>query len=537
VYRECVRFDDIPHSSALFLDFLHHPEKLDPFVSREVSPQTIKAAAAGYDPARRAAVADAVERQNTGWGAGDAARKSLQRLRAGAMAVVSGQQVNLFGGPAYALYKALTAIKMAEELSRAGHDCVPMFWLASEDHDLAEIDHVLLPRPEAAEMETLRVGGRGTEGAPVGRIEVDASINGVLDRIAESLGKSDALEAMREAYALSSAGRQTFASGYARLFTKWFAEFGLLLIDPLDAELHRIAQPVLSAVVERSAELNGAVMERGRKLEAAGYHQQVKATAATSFLFALQDDKRIAVRRNGSGNFAIGERKLTAAELQAEVAREPERFSPNALLRTSVQNFLLPSVLYAAGPAEIAYLAQAAPLEEALVGRATPLMHRLSATIVEPRWKKLLDKYDLKVGDAFHGREHLRELIAMRRLPRAIDDKLAAASTELDKHLQTLREELLVLDPTLARSEARANKKILHQMSQLRARAARALLRRNEELGRHADQLSTALYPEKGLQERAFPAFYFMAKHGDGFLREVMHNVQRDCVDHQVLFV
>ena len=164
-------------------------------------------------------------------------------------------------------------------------------------------------------------------------------------------------------------------------------------------------------------------------------------------------------------------------------------------------------------------------------------MHRLSATIVEPRWKKLLERYELKVSDAFHGREHLRELIAMRRLPRAVDEKFAIAIAELDKHLLELREELLVLDPTLARSEARAKKKILHQVSQLRARAARALLRRSDELGRHADQLSTALYPEKGLQERTFPAFYFLAKHGDGFLRELLQHMTRDCVDHQLFFL
>ena len=183
MYRsECLPFSQIPHHTALFLDFLYHFQKLERFLPEKLQPEQAKNAAAklNYDPARRAAVAAVLERQNGDWGMSEAARRNLRRFRAGAAAVVSGHQLSFFGGPAYSFYKALSAIKMAEEITAAGTECVPIFWLASEDHDLAEIDHVVLPfgaaqdKPASPQaLETLRVGAKGRDGSPVGRLRLE----------------------------------------------------------------------------------------------------------------------------------------------------------------------------------------------------------------------------------------------------------------------------------------------------------------------------------------------------------------------------
>jgi bacillithiol biosynthesis cysteine-adding enzyme BshC len=539
VYRsECLPFNEIPHHTPLFLDFLYSFHKVERFLPEKLQTAEQAAQAAkriSYDATRRAAVADALERQNADLGTnglGDAARRNLQRFRAGAAAVVSGHQVSLFGGPAYSFYKAMTAIKTAEELSRAGVECVPIYWLAAEDHDLAEIDHVTLPASPQT-LETVRVTAEGKQDAPVGRMRLnEASLAAGLERMAELLGTGEALDMLRVAYAPGV----TSASGIARLFARVFADYGLLLINPDDAQLHRIAQPVLEGIVERSAELNAAVQKRGKELEAARYHQQVKVTSATSFLFALRDGVRIPVRRNGAG-FAIGDRKLSVADVQRQVAAAPEDFSAAALLRTSVQNFLLPTLLYAGGPAEIAYLAQAAPLEQALTGRATPVMHRFSATLVDARAQRLLQKYGLKVSDTFHGTEQLRERIAQRCLPAELEAKFESAKKGLEWHIGDIREQLAAADPTLLRAAERAAKKMGYQLDRLRAKAARAVLRRSEELSRHAEQLSVALYPHKELQERTVPGIYFLARMGTAGLRELYATLKRECADHQVVFV
>src|SRR5437588_1374125 len=221
---------------------------------------------------------------------------------------------------------------------------------------------------------------------------------------------------------------------------------------------------------ERRVALNRIVQERGRELEAAGYHQQVKVTSATSFLFALEDGARVPVRRNGSG-FLLGNRKLSAAELQQRVNDAPQDFSPNALLRTSVQNHLLPTLMYCGGPAEIAYLAQAAALERALVGRTAPLMHRFSATIVEARAQRLLQRYELKPADTFQGPEHLRERIAERRLPHELEARFEKAEQAVKAEMKALREQLAALDATLVDAASHSGEKMEYQIKRLRARA------------------------------------------------------------------
>ena len=200
MYRsECLPFSEIPHTSALFLDFLYHFDRLERFLpaplrSAQQAAEAARAVNAAYDGKRRAAVVAVLEQQNQQWGLSESARRNLERLRAGAMAIVTGQQVNLFGGPAYSFYKALTIIKVAQEFTAGGTECVPIFWLASEDHDVAEIDHVALPRPEMAALEMVRASAKGNEGAPVGRLKLDDSVLAAVARAAELLGPGEALD-------------------------------------------------------------------------------------------------------------------------------------------------------------------------------------------------------------------------------------------------------------------------------------------------------------------------------------------------------
>ena len=187
--------------------------------------------------------------------------------------MVTGQQTILFGGPALCLYKALTAIKVAQEFTRAGVECVPIFWMATEDHDLAEVNQcTLTARSEvslAAEVE-------GHEDAPVGELRFTSQISEAVTRAAEELGEKEIVEMLRASYLPG----QTFGSAFARLLLQLFSRYGLVMCDPLD--LHALVSPVYSAVVERSAELNRLVQQRGKDLELAGYHQQVKVTGSTS---------------------------------------------------------------------------------------------------------------------------------------------------------------------------------------------------------------------------------------------------------------
>jgi len=256
-------------------------------------------------------------------------------------------------------------------------------------------------------------------------------------------------------------------------------------------------------------------------------------------LFTVRNGVRAAVHRrdNGKGTveFLIGDERISNAELLGQVVSSPQNFSGNALLRPVIQDYLLPTLAYTGGSAEVAYFAQVAVVYEALLGRVTPIVPRFSATIVEPKPESLLERYGLRLPDLFNGPESLRERMASRTLPQELQSAFDQAEASLEKSLAAIREGLVRLDSTLVDSAANAASKMQHQLTQLRAKAARAELRQTEVLTRHADLLSNALYPGKALQEREIAGIHFVARHGRDFLRDVYEAIHPDCVDHQVI--
>ncbi|MGH9504754.1 MAG: bacillithiol biosynthesis cysteine-adding enzyme BshC [Terriglobales bacterium] len=533
---QCLPFRQIPHSTQLFLDFLSWSPALQPFYSR--SPhfsQWFKdeIGAMHYDATRRSRVADILERQNRAWDASPKTLENIARLRGGASALVTGQQVGLFGGPLFSVFKALSTIKLADEATIAGSDCVPVFWLATSDHDLDEISHISFLGPDGA-LQKFSATTRGLPDAPVGTVTFGPEIEPVVEAAAALLGDSEATKFLREAYRPG----ENFGSAFARLFSRLFAEWGVILLDASDPELHRIAAPIYGAAIERAAELDEALLARGRELEGAGYHQQVKVTPSSTLLFTLRDGARVPVHRrsNGAGtDFLVNDETVPQEEMLRRIASQPEQFSANVLLRPVVQDYLLPTLAYVGGAAEIAYFGQGAVVYKALLGRATPILPRFSATIVETKPQALLERYHLVVPDVFHGAEALRESLAKHTLPPDLQAAFDHAESSLKHSLEAIQKSLERLDKTLVEASANAGSKMQHQLEQLRSRAARAELRQSEILGRHAEILSNTLYPNKVLQEREIGGIYFVARHGVELLRNLFDTLRTDCLDHQII--
>jgi bacillithiol biosynthesis cysteine-adding enzyme BshC len=537
VKSDCLPFSQIPHTTRIFRDFLSDYPKVQQFYPRsayfdewfkdEVS--TLR-----YDPERRQRVSAILERQNRSWAASEKTVENIARLRAGASAVVTGQQVGLFGGPLFSIFKALSAVKLADHATRSGIDCVPVFWLATEDHDLAEVNQVAIPGPDFS-LQNLTAAVVGVRDAPVGTLRLGAEIQAVVEVASGLLGPSEISDFLREAYRPD----ETLGSGFARLFARLFADWGVILLDAADPELHSIAEPIYRAAVERAPELDEALLARGTALEAAGYHQQVKVTPSSTLLFTLRNGARVPVHHrvngNGSTDFVIEEERLSQTELLSRVASSPQSFSGNALLRPVIQDYLLPTLTYIGGSAEVAYFAQAAVVYEALLGRVTPIVPRFSATILDAKPTMLLERYGLRLPDLFPGPEALRELMASRTLPKELQLAFDQAESSLEKSMAAITEGLAKLDSTLVDSATNAASKMQYQFSQLRSKAARAELRQTEVLTRKADFLSNLLYPNKALQEREIAGTYFLARHGMEFLHDVYETIRPDCLDHQII--
>jgi bacillithiol biosynthesis cysteine-adding enzyme BshC len=537
VKSECLPFSQIPHTTRLFADFLSNYSKVQQFYPRSAYfNQWFKDEALNlaYAAERRELVSAILDRQNQSWNASAKALENVARLRAGAAAVVTGQQVGLFGGPSFTIFKALTAIKLADKATRAGVDCAPVFWLATEDHDLAEVNQVSIPGVDGS-VQSLTAPAEGLSNAPVGTIRFGSEIQAVVEPATGLLGPGEISDFLREAYRPG----ETFGNAFARLLARLFADWGVILLDAADPEFHQIAKPIYRAAIERAAELDEALLTRGRALESAGYHQQVKVTPSSTLLFTVRNGARVPVHRRvngeGSAEFLIEEERISKADLLNCVASSPWDFSGNALLRPVIQDYLLPTLAYTGGSAEVAYFAQVAVVCEMLLGRVTPIVPRFSATIVEPKPKTFLERYGLRLADLFQGPEALRELMASRTLPKELQSAFDQAGTSLEKSLAAIREALARLDSTLVDSATNAASKMQHQLSQLRSKAARAELLQTEVLTRKADVLSNLLYPGKALQEREIAGVYFVARYGREFLRDAYETIHPDCVDHQVI--
>lgn len=529
---DCIALKDVPHTSRLFADYLGRSPKLQAFYpSLPFSHDPAGfATQVVYSSSMRTSMAAVLERQNHQLGAAETTFQNIDRLRRGAFTVVSGQQVGLFGGPLLALLKAAHAIRLARDLTQQGIETVPVFWMASEDHDFAEVNHVYLPQSNA-ELKRFTVEANGTSGAPMSEMRFEPQVEQLVTEASQLLGDTDFISILRECYRPG----ETMSGAFGKLFARVFASHGLVLLDPADAEMHRIVTPLFRRAIGEAAEIARALQQRGKELEGAGYHEQVKVTAGSVLLFAIQDGARVGIQRQND-HFSIGKEKLTQEELLAQIERDPARFNANVLLRPVMQDTLLPTLAYIGGPAEVAYFAQGSAVYERLLGRVTPIMPRFSATVIESKVGKLLNRYDLQFSDLYHGTEVLAEKLAQKTLPPEVDELFRSALAVVTQTMAGTKDALEKLDPTLVEAAERATSKMRYQVGRLHRRAARAALLRTHVLSRHAGEIMNSLYPEKSLQERTVGGAHFLSKYGLEFIDSLIE-AAGSCPEHRILRV
>jgi bacillithiol synthase len=474
-----------------------------------------------------------------------AAAAGLAALTEGAGTVLTGQQVGLFGGPLYTPFKAASALARARKGTAGGKPHVAVFWLASEDHDFAEINQVTFPA--GRELALLAYTAAPKTALPAGRIVLDDSITPLVERAAELLGPSVATDALVNAY---QPGR-TFAQAFADFYSKIFAAQGLLVVDAAGRDFHRLGAPVLRAAIECADEFHAALVERSHALEAAGYHAQVTVAPQASLLFLIDDKTgaRIALKRlapsaeepNGIWHAAMaaGMRSFSTAELAGILESEPERVSPAALLRPVFQDFLFSTTAQVGGPAEIAYLAQSSVLFERILGRQTPPIARFSGTLIEPQVAEMLRRHELTLEQVFaeENAASLAQRLAARSMPIETKRKLAAAGNALDEELNVLVEWLQSQDKGLGQSAETAAGKMRYQMNRLRTLAANFQLQREGTLTRHAEAICRALYPGGVLQERVHGGAYYFARYGMELAETICAEAGNSCKGHTAIWL
>ena len=412
---------------------------------------------------------------------------------------------------------------------------MPVFWLATEDHDLEEVSQGACFDEEYNLLPLRDSGNRPSPRSLVGEVRHTAEISAALDQLEAVLpqGESRArlLHDLRECYVPGATWGESFAKFMTRLFGRW----GVILMDPLDESLHRLSSGVYRQAIEKAADLRAGVLEGSRALVQRGYHAQVHVVEDSTLFFVTRHGDRLAVHQRDGKFFIEGSEEISASELQSLLAERPRDFSPNVLLRPLVQDSLLPTLAYVAGPSELAYLGQARSLYQAL-GRPQPVIFpRAAFTLLDSRSERLMEKYKLALEDVWQGEEHLSQKIAAAGYAEGWSERFDQSERDLQQLLDRLQGDIEKLDPTLLDTLQHTKEKVKYQMERLRGKLTRAALGRSDLLVRHVQTLSRFLLPHKDLQERRVGGAYFLGRAGYDLLEHLLAHVQIHCSDHQAL--
>jgi bacillithiol biosynthesis cysteine-adding enzyme BshC len=314
----------------------------------------------------------------------------------------------------------------------------------------------------------------------------------------------------------------TYGTAFAHLFARIFADEGLILLDPLDERLHRLAAPIFCQALEQRDDLNALLLQRGKELERAGYAAQVNVTSRSTILFSLEGGQRHVIStNNNSDGFSGARHNASRQEWLQKVETSPELFSPNALFRPVLQDYMLPTAAYFGGPAEIAYYAQSQVLYEKLLGRMPVILPRADFTLVDPKAVRILKKYHLEVEDVWQGKQTLRKRMYGENVPKKLAREFDSNLRQMEKSTKKLHKAIANVDPTIQGTIARAEKRIHYQIEKLREKTGVALDRHDKIIDQHEQFLENLLYPQKGLQSRDLCFLPFLSRWGQFGLKEL----------------
>ncbi len=539
-----VPFSAIPHQSRLFLEYQSNPRSLRTYYPNVTSSPSELVPYAdevlrNYTT-DRGLLCDALMDVNVSIGAGPKTVENIDILRADStVAVVTGQQAGLFTGTLYTVYKALTAIKLADQLCSAGVNAVPVFWVATEDHDFEEVAETFVIG-RANELVQLQYSPRDhVKGSPVGSITIDGSMAVLSNELFEKLPATEFSGELRRLLASAWAEDSKFGSAFAKTFAGILDDRGLIFIDPMDERIKKLAAPIYADAVRRADEITERVGKRNREIKSEGFHSQVLVEDDYFPLFWHNDEgKRMALRKGSDGLYRPkgGERRqFGLAELEHMAASDPERFSPGVVLRPVVQDYLLPSVCYLGGAAEIAYFAQNSEVYTTLGRPVTPILHRASFTIIETGHRKTLDKYDLALTDLFDGLDATLIKLAETKISAESARLFAEVEENINTQLHRLDQRLSQVDPTLAANLATRRRKIIYHLAALRKKTLLAEVRQHETVNRRIENLFTSLLPNGELQERSINVFTYLNKFGPKFIDWIYQSIDLEDKDHRII--
>jgi bacillithiol biosynthesis cysteine-adding enzyme BshC len=537
-----INFSDIPGHQNLFLDYLYEFENVADFYADDFRNKEnyLKLFKTIIDNRRNLSldIGNIITTQYSSLSPSALTKQNIKKLSdKKTLAIVTGQQLGILGGPLYTFYKIMTAIKLSSYLSERYDDYnfVPVFWLEGDDHDFNEVRAIKLI-DDANSLSTIGYKEEIEEDdlkQSVGLINLDSSINDFFEKLNSLLKETEfkplILEQLKEFYKEG----KSFKSAFKELIFKYFDDYGLVIFDPQDDEVKKLLKPIFKKEISDFRIHTEKLVHVSATLEEL-YHAQVKVKPVNLFLSV--DNGRHSIEPVDNEYRLRRKRKsFTQEQLLELLENEPNKFSPNVLLRPICQDYLLPTAFYIAGPSEISYFAQIKSLYE-LYDITEPIIYpRSSVTVLENSIANSLEKYSVEINEIFIDVENVKKRIVNSVEESSVDEMFDGISNQIESSFDQLKEKLLDLDKTIADSSNRYRDKILSTVSELKSKAEKAQQKKYEVTLRQIDRAAVHLFPNSNLQEREINFIYFVNKYGEDFVEKVFEELQINKFEHQVI--
>lgn len=438
----------------------------------------------------------------------------------GGYLVTTGQQPGLFGGPLYSLYKGITAIRLAQALeARLGRPVLPLFWVASDDHDWAEANHTAVVGVDNELHEAVLSAPDPSRHPPLHRVPCGAEVEGLREAFLQVLPSTEFSSDYAALLRTVATPAATLPSAFAGLLEALLGGHGLLFTDAADPVVKRMSLPLLLEELDRAAEMEEVLAGTAGRLQGEGYPLQVPILESGVNLFLEGTAGRERLYREGGGFRlrASGER-LSAAQVRARAEADPLALSPNVLLRPVVESVVFPTLAYVAGPGEMAYFAQLADYF-ASHGVRMPVVHpRHGAVLVEPKVRKVLDKFGLDVAHLDRPFHEVAGEIARDEVPEAVRRAVGGLRGAIGKGVGELQDAVKAVDPTLKGTAQHVRSQAMAALEELERKVVQAVKRENEIALAQLEKAQLHLFPRGKPQERVMNPMYYLARYGGAFL-------------------
>jgi bacillithiol biosynthesis cysteine-adding enzyme BshC len=484
---------------------------------------------------RREEVAAVLRRSHARLGASAATLENLERLaQPNTFVVIGGQQPGLLTGPLYTIYKAISIIKLAEDLRRQfPHEFVPLFWNASDDHDWAEVNHAYVVDADGQLQRLDYPLDPQFEGSSVGEIPLGRGALTVIQRFSEALARQGFTQDVAALLLETAEVSSTFGEWFSRLMLILFHRYGLIVVEPGLPDLKRLAMPLFEQAIEAPLVPSQLANEAGDTLEERGYQRQIHKDPTLCSFFIRENGRREAVRY-GRGAFRTGSQTYTKAELKCILNDNPERFSPNALLRPVMSEFLFPTAAFIGGAGELNYFAQTRRIYE-FFDVPMPVPHlRLGCTLIEPSTRRILEKYrilPLMLGDPDRA---LAEWIRARTdiaSPRLWD----GLREQVYQPFADLKGAVRAIDPTLETALEGTLNYMMFRIGRFERKLVRHLKKAEQLTATQLREAAEALFPGRGLQERTVNGMSYLSRYGMDLIDTLVQAVPESYGKHYMV--